>query len=107
MSGERPEYRALRAIPDPANPTRSAYHEGDLVFLQVVEDWGLEVGADVESARRDSISRPAGNASRADWARYAEIQGIPQDEVDGMTRDQLRDDPRMADPASTTDAEED
>lgn len=97
MAGERPEYRVLRPIPDPANVGRTAYLPGEGIHLQVVEDWGLAVGEDVEPARRDSIPRPAGNASRADWARYALIQGLSQEEVDGLTRDQLRDHRQLTD----------
>jgi hypothetical protein len=97
MAGERPEYRVLRPIPDPVNLGRTAYLPGEGILLQVVEDWGLTVGEDVEPARKDSIPRPAGNASRADWAKYALIQGLPAEEVDGLTRDQLRDHPALTD----------
>jgi hypothetical protein len=90
MAGERPEYRVLRPIPDPVNLGRTAYLPGEGILLQVVEDWGL-------TARKDSIPRPAGNASRADWAKYALIQGLPAEEVDGLTRDQLRDHPALTD----------
>lgn len=89
MAGERFDYIALRAIPDP-NFGRTAYNEGEGIMAQVVEDLGLVVGEDVRPARTDSIPMPAGNASRAQWAKYAEIQGMDQAKVDGMTRDQLR-----------------
>lgn len=34
---------------------------------------------------------PAGNASKADWEAYALTQGRAPEELDGLTRDQLRD----------------
>jgi hypothetical protein len=34
--------------------------------------------------------RPAGNASLADWQDYALSQGATSDEIDGKTRDELR-----------------
>jgi hypothetical protein len=96
MAGERPEYRVVRAIPDPVNAGHTAYLPGEGIHLQVVEDWGLVVGEDVEPARRDSIPRPAGNASRTDWAKYALIQALDPEEVDSLTRDELRDHPDLA-----------
>jgi hypothetical protein len=91
VANERHDYRALQAIPDPNNPSRSAYREGDGLYAQVVEDHGLEVGVDVEPARPESIPLPPGNASRAQMAKNGAIQGLDQDEADGMSRDQLRD----------------
>ncbi len=91
MVNERPDYRALRAIPDRNNPSRSAYLEGQYLHAQVVEDWGLTIGEDVTPARPDVIPRPASNATRAEWAAYALGQGLTPAEVDDMTRDQIRD----------------
>lgn len=34
---------------------------------------------------------PAGNASKADWEAYALTQGRSNEELDGLTRDQIRD----------------
>lgn len=46
--------------------------------------------SDEETADGDAPvpSPPAGNASKADWAAYAEALGI---DVDGMSRDEIRD----------------
>jgi hypothetical protein len=90
VANERWDYIALQDILDPGYG-RAAYREGEGLYAQVVEDWGLVVGEDVTPARPDSMPQPAGNASRAQWAKYAQIQGVDPDEVDGMTRDQLRD----------------
>lgn len=96
MAGERFDYKTLRPILDP-DFGRIAYNEGEGIMAQVVEDYGLEVGVDVEPARANSMPRPARNASRAEWAKYALIQGLDPEEVDGLTRDELRDHPDLAD----------
>jgi hypothetical protein len=79
MVNERPDYRALRTIPDRNMPSRTG-----------VEDWGLVVGEDVTPARPDVIARPSGNATRTEWAVYALGQGLTPAEVDDMSRDQIR-----------------
>lgn len=66
-----------------------AYNPGDGVPADAVEQFGWKVGTDVLAARPDVIPRPAGNARRADWEQYWLAQGVPQDEVDGMTRDEM------------------
>lgn len=91
MANERWDYITLRAVPDPVNAGHVAYQEGEGIMAQVAEDLGLVVGEDVKPARPDSMPVPAGNASRAQWAKYAQIQGLDAEQVDGMTRDQLRD----------------
>jgi hypothetical protein len=102
MAGERPEYRVLRPIPDPTNMGRTAYLPGEGIYAQVVDDWHLVEGEDVESARPNAFERPAGNASRDAWARYRLSEGrLTQQEVDGMGRDELRDfDTETADSAA-------
>jgi len=90
MADERFDYVTLRVIQDPLMG-RPAYNEGEGIMAQVVETLGLVVGEDVRPARPDSMDMPAKNATRAQWARYAEIQGMPQDEVDASTVGQLRD----------------
>jgi 3-hydroxy-3-methylglutaryl CoA synthase len=95
MADERYDFTALRPILGGFGG-RNAYNAGDGLMAQVVDDLGLIVGEDVAPARPDSIDRPTGGASRAEWARYAQIQasasGSPtSDEIDAMTRDQLRD----------------
>lgn len=97
MVNERPEFRVQRTIPDPLNPTRSAYREGELIQAQVVYDWELQIGTDgdVVALRPASLERPSGNADRDAWANYRLAQGVPPDEVDAAGRNQLRD---MEDP---------
>jgi hypothetical protein len=89
MADERWEFRALRLIANPAGGW-PAYNIGDGLMAQVVDDWGLEVGTDVEPARTDSVPLPTTNAPRAVWERYALIQGLSRGEVDGMTVADLR-----------------
>lgn len=101
MANERFDYVTLRVIPD-ALMGRPAYNEGEGIMAQVVEDLGLIVGEDVRPARPDSMDMPAASASRAQWAKYAEIQGVPQDEVDAATRDELRN--RFIEPEPEPDA---
>lgn len=66
-----------------------AYNPGDDVPASAVENLGLVVGRDVMPAGVDVVPRPAGNAKRADWEAYWLGQGLSQDEVDGMTRDEM------------------
>ncbi|RKN55948.1 hypothetical protein D7193_15290 [Micromonospora costi] len=80
------EYIANRTIL--VNSVR-AYNPGDDVFASAVENLGLTVGVDVLPANPNVIPRPAANARRADWVAYWVGQGMPQDQVDEMTRDQL------------------
>lgn len=91
MANERWDYKTLRPIGDPNNAGRVAYAEGQGIFAQVVEDWGLVVGEDVTPARPDVVERPAGNAKRSEWATFRLGQGMDPEQVDGMTRDELRD----------------
>lgn len=74
------------------------YREGDEMIADVVDNLGLEVGVDVQPLRDDVVPRPAGNATRAEWARYAIGQGLPAGDADDMTRDELRDRFPAADP---------
>lgn len=96
MAGERPEYLTLRAIPDRDFPGRIAYREGEGISAQVVADWALESGTDVRPADTKLLPRPAGNAKRAEWAGYAAMRGVPQEEIDRLGRDELRDHPLLA-----------
>lgn len=59
MVGERPEYVALRDVPDPEFG-RVAYRAGQGVSAAVVDGWGLELGVDV--ARDDAVN-PADESS--------------------------------------------
>jgi hypothetical protein len=67
-----------------------AFNAGDDVPADAVENLGLVVGRDVMPAGRDIVARPtSGKAKRADWEAYWLGQGLTQDEVDGMTRDEM------------------
>jgi hypothetical protein len=81
------EYRATAVIHSPTGVR--AYNPGDDVDASVVENWGLVVGQQVLPANVNVIPRPAGNAKRAEWEAYWLGQGIGQEEIDGMTRDQM------------------
>ncbi len=39
----------------------------------------------------DEAELPGGNASKADWEAHALAQGRTAEELDGLTRDQIRD----------------
>jgi hypothetical protein len=66
-----------------------AYNPGDDVPASAVDNLGLTVGVEVLPAHADVIPRPAGNAKRAEWEAYWLGQGMPQQDIDGMTRDEL------------------
>jgi hypothetical protein len=99
MSNEAWDFIVVNPVRDPGGGDRPLYNPGEGIMAQVVDDLGLIVGEDVTPARPNSIPMPAGNASRAQWARYAEIQGMAQDKVDGLTRDELRDEYIEPEPA--------
>lgn len=80
------DYVALRTIM--SNNVR-AYNVGDEMYASAVDALGLVVGEDVQAIRPQG-ERPAGNAKRAAWARYALLQGASADEVADMGRDELR-----------------
>lgn len=46
------------------------------------------LGADFVLAD-DAGGRPARNASKADWVAYASSQGLPPDEAESLSRDEL------------------
>lgn len=80
------------------------YHAGDEMVADVVDNLHLVVGEDVRALRPDVIPRPADDAPRAEWARYAAGQGLAQDELDELGVDQIRakfpPDPANAAPAT-------
>jgi hypothetical protein len=104
VANERWDYVTLRPINDPEYG-RMAYDEGAGIMAQVVADWGLTVGEDVKPARPDVVARPAGNAARSQWAAYRLGQGADPEQVDGMTRDELRDMDTVAEDTSVTESE--
>jgi hypothetical protein len=81
------EFIAQTAIQGP-NGVR-AYNVGDDVPASAVENLGLTVGLEVLPANANIIPRPAKNAKRADWEAYWLGQNVGQDEIDGMTRDEM------------------
>ena len=82
-----PEYTALTVINAPTGVR--AYNPGDDVPASAVENLGLVVGQQVLPANVHIVPRPAGNARRAEWEAYWLGQGLDQEEVDGMTRDEM------------------
>jgi hypothetical protein len=81
------EFIALTPIPGP-NGVR-AYNPGDDVPASAVKNLGLVVGTQVRTSSPDVLDRPAGNAKRAEWEAYWRAQGLDQDIIDGMTRDDM------------------
>jgi hypothetical protein len=82
----RAEYVALK---DLYSNGVLGYSKGDPVPAGPVENLGYVIGEDVAPSGLALMPKPAKNASRATWAAYAADQGMDQDEIDGMTRDQL------------------
>lgn len=66
------------------------YRTGDDITAAVVETLGLTIGVDVIPANNQVIPRPAGNAARPEWEKYAIGQGLTVDEVAEMTVSQIR-----------------
>jgi len=83
------EYIALTAIPGP-NGVR-AYNPGDDVPASAVENLSLLIGVQVRPSGPDVLPRPAGNAKRAEWEAYWRAQGLADEDIDAMTRDELAD----------------
>lgn len=57
-----------------------------------VGDAGKQDAAETAHTEQGSFeaSAPAGNASKSDWEAYALTQGRAPEELDGLTRDQIR-----------------
>jgi hypothetical protein len=89
MVAPRPEFTAQRIIT--VNGV-IGYMPGDNVTTHAVETLGLVIGkdGDVLPAGTYVVPRPAGNATRAAWEAYALGQGMPQEEAQELTRDELR-----------------
>lgn len=82
----RPDYTALTRI---VQNGVTAYQPGDDVPASAVENLNLELGVQVKAARFDLVERPAGNATRAEWERYALGQGAVLEDVADLTRAEL------------------
>lgn len=52
--------------------------------------WGEDDG-EPDSGSSDSSDKPAGNASTEAWQEYAKSQGATDADVEGKSRDELRD----------------
>jgi hypothetical protein len=66
------------------------YNPGDGMHESAVDNLGLVVGLDVIPARSDLVERPADNAGREDWVRYAVHQGAMLVDLDEMTRTDIQ-----------------
>jgi hypothetical protein len=67
------------------------YTEGSTVPAEVVRDWGLVVGQDVEvrDAEGRGLDRPGEDATRSEWEVYAVARGTDPQEVRNMDRAEL------------------
>ncbi len=81
------EYTALTVIK--TNTGVRAYNPGDDVPASAVENLGLVVGTHVMPTSNKTLPRPEGRAKRADWEAYWLGQGMTQEEIDGLNRDEL------------------
>lgn len=68
--------------PNPLQPVDS-----QAVQDEVVVDDELD---DEEDPDDEDLEEPAGNASREQWEAYARDQGATDEDIDGMSRDDLR-----------------
>jgi hypothetical protein len=85
-----PDFIALRSINAPNSYAR-AYNPGDGVTVQVVEDWGLVLGEDVEATADYQPPRPADSVQdRAAWEAYVVGQGTDLGEARASSLDDLK-----------------
>lgn len=57
----------------------------------IADDDGNPLGADGEPATGEQVEQPGGNASKADWTEYAKSKGATDADLEGKTRDEIRD----------------
>lgn len=81
-------YRALKAFGPPGTAV-NGYQRGDGVPQDVVDNWELEVGIDVEPTDTAVIGYPGEGADRKDWEAWAIGQGMPADEARAASLDDL------------------
>ena len=89
------QYRLLRPI---FHNDVLAYPDRACVMQDVIDAFDLMYGEDYEalvSPEGVLRPRPAGNASRVEWATYAVSRGVDTDEVADLSRDQLRSHPAL------------
>jgi hypothetical protein len=84
------DFIALHVINAPNSYAR-AYNPGDGVSGQVVADWGLVIGTDVDPADDYVPPRPAvDSADRASWESYVVAQGTTLDDARAASLTELR-----------------
>lgn len=84
------DYIALRPIYAP-NSYALAYGKGDPVTAQVVTDWNLIVGTDVEPADGYTAPRPPEDSDdRAAWETYVVSKGTDPGTASAVSLDDLR-----------------
>jgi hypothetical protein len=84
------DFVALHRINAPGTYA-GAYGPGDPVTEQVVADWELTVGVDVEAADGYAPTRPAEDSTdRAAWEAYVAGQGTPLDDARAASLDDLK-----------------
>lgn len=90
------EYTALQGIMAP-NTSVFGYRRGDAVSAQVVDDWALEVGADVCEGDLDPdapvepvVPKPDPDGTRGEWEAWALAEGMPADDVATASMDDLQ-----------------
>ena len=80
---------AARLLDNPA-----AWEGGELPTLDdagaTPADAGSDPAGEAANPEGDTADRPRGNASLADWTAYAKAQGVTDDELDGMSRADIR-----------------
>lgn len=89
-----PDGGAVDVDPDHAGPYLSQGWQEDPHFQRLLDDVHALTAALGDEARMrvgslvSARRRPRGNASRAAWAEYAQAKGL---DVDGLTRNEIRD----------------
>ena len=84
------DYIALKAIGAPGTLV-NAYNQGDPVSEQVVTDWELVVGEQVQPAEGYEAPRPAeDSADRAAWENYVVGQGKSEEDAKAMSLADLK-----------------
>lgn len=77
-------------VQEDATPGTPAEQEDPAAQLDGTEEDPAGDDPDAVTGMEDT-ERPAGNASRAEWVRYALATGVDPDLVDDSSRDELRD----------------
>jgi hypothetical protein len=89
MAGQPPSKQEVREA-------KAADKAADKASEPVVDDPAVEtvnpdpIAVAAADAGDPPIPEPKGSASKADWERYARSTGATDDDVDGLSRDELR-----------------